>query len=110
MCYGLIDTGEQYNEKYGKTSRKCVLLFELPGETFKTAEGEEKNRTISQTYTLSLNQKSALYKDLIAWRGRPFTDDELKGFDLKISSVFPVCCLSSTTRKTETLMPISAAL
>jgi hypothetical protein len=34
-------------------------------------------------YTLSLHEKASLRKDLECWRGRKFTEDELKGFDLE---------------------------
>lgn len=42
-------------------------------------------------YTLSLNEKSTLRKDLESWRGRPFTDAELDGFD--VESVIGANCL-----------------
>jgi hypothetical protein len=38
---------------------------------------------IQQRYTLSLNEKSNLRRDLQNWRGKPFTADELAGFDLE---------------------------
>lgn len=38
--------------------------------------------TVHKRYTLSLGTKANLYKDLVAWRSKPFTDDELKSFDL----------------------------
>jgi hypothetical protein len=38
--------------------------------------------TISKSYTVSLHEKSALRKDLAAWRGRDFTEDEAKAFDV----------------------------
>ena len=38
---------------------------------------------VQRRYTLSLDQKASLRKDLESWRGRPFTADELKGFDLE---------------------------
>lgn len=93
VCYGLIDLGHQYNEKYGKSTHKCLVMFEVLDEQMTTKEGEEINRSISSTYTMSLNEKSTLYKDLIAWRGKPFTDDELKGFDLR-NIVGAPCMLS----------------
>jgi len=33
-------------------------------------------------YTASLSEKANLRKDLEAWRGKPFTFEELKGFDM----------------------------
>ena len=38
---------------------------------------------ITRTYTASLNEKSNLRKDLETWRGVPFKEEELKGFDLE---------------------------
>lgn len=81
VCVGLIDIGDQYNETYKKSSRKVIIQWEITDETI-TVDGKEVNRTISQTYTNSLNERSALYRDLISWRGKAFTDEELAGFDL----------------------------
>ncbi len=49
---------------------------------------EEENQklrrfTARKQYTLSLHEKANLRKDLEAWRGRKFTEDELNGFDLE---------------------------
>jgi hypothetical protein len=38
---------------------------------------------IQKRYTLSLHEKSVLRHDLESWRGRPFTAEELRGFDLE---------------------------
>lgn len=37
----------------------------------------------SKRYTLSLHEKAGLRKDLESWRGRPFNEEELQGFDLE---------------------------
>ena len=39
--------------------------------------------SISKEYTASIGPKSNLRKDLEAWRGRPFTEDELRAFSLE---------------------------
>ena len=39
--------------------------------------------TVRQKYTASLNEKAKLRHDLEAWRGRAFTTDELRAFDLE---------------------------
>lgn len=82
VCYGLIDLGEQFSETYQKWSRKVLIMWELPGEIIDTGSGDVGNRVISQKYTASLSDRAALRRDLIAWRGRDFTPEELKGFDL----------------------------
>lgn len=94
VCISLIDIGEQKNEKYNKVQRKIIVQFEITDETI-TVDGKEVNRTMSQTYTMSLNERSALYRDLIAWRGKPFTDEELAGFDL--NAILDVPCLLTIT-------------
>ena len=79
VCNMLIDLGEQYSEKFDKTSRQILICWEIPSE--KLDNGEP--RRLSKTYTASLNSKGNLRRDLIAWRGRDFTVEELKAFDLK---------------------------
>lgn len=85
LCYGVIDLGTQ-KENYQneiKLQRKVRLIFELPNLTkeFKAGEGK-RPFSISKEYTLSLSSKSNLYKDLVSWRGKQFTEEELEGFDL----------------------------
>lgn len=38
---------------------------------------------VSQIYTLSLHEKAKLCQHLEAWRGKKFTDEEKRGFDLE---------------------------
>lgn len=86
--YRIIDLGTQMREFEGKVtmSRKAKFFFELHGEDSEgkpllTTEG--KPLIQSREYTLSLNEKSNLRRDLEAWRGKAFTEEELKGFSLK---------------------------
>lgn len=85
LCYGVIDLGTQkvtfQNEI--KLQRKVRIIFELPNlkKEFKTGEGE-KPFSISKEYTLSLDAKANLYKDLVSWRGKQFSEEELEGFDI----------------------------
>lgn len=84
-CVGVVDLGEQYEkymgEKNGKYISKVLLIFEVLGETVEV-EGEQKPRWLSAEYALSLSQKANLYRDLVSWRGRDFTEEELAGYDL----------------------------
>jgi hypothetical protein len=82
VCSMLVDLGMQFNEAYQKSSRKVLIGWELPDEQIEI-DGEQKPRTISQRYTMSLNERSTLRRDLAAWRGRDFTAEELAGFDLQ---------------------------
>ena len=97
ICYGLVDAGETYNETYDKWSRKVVILWELPGEKIDLGGDAPVSRTISKSYTASLNEKAKLRADLQAWRGRPFTPQELAAFDLR--SVVGAPCLLNIQHK-----------
>jgi len=96
VCISLIDIGDQWNENFKKSARKVVIQWEITDEQI-TVDGKQVNRTMSQTYTMSLNERSALYRDLIAWRGKPFTDEERKAFDLH--KVLGVPCLLTVTHQ-----------
>ena len=88
-CYRIIDLGTQKTEYMGETKflRKVMFAWELHGEDeagnpLVTVEG--KPMAIFKNYTLSLNEKANLRLDLQAWRGKPFTDDESKRFDISV--------------------------
>ena len=124
-CYSLIDLGTQLSSgQYGeKLQHKIRVAWELFGEDEEgkplTVEfdGKEMPMTISKSYTLSLSEKASLRKDLQSWRGREFTDEEAKGFD--ISKLLGAYCMvnvttSETNGKTYTnvagLTPLPGAL
>lgn len=83
VCYAVIDLGTQDpgNPQY-RAARKVMVMWELPHETINTEDGP-KPRVISSEYTMSIGKKATLRAVLESWRGRPFTNDELQGFDLK---------------------------
>lgn len=81
ICSGLIDLGIQKNEMYNNESRKLIIQWTIPGEEVEI-NGEKIARVMNKQYSFSLNQKSTLRKDLEAWRGKEFTEEELEGFDL----------------------------
>jgi hypothetical protein len=87
-CYRVIDLGTQKTEWQGQVKylKKLMIQFEVHGEDesgkpMVTNKGEPMS--ISKNYTSSLGEKATLRKDLQAWRGRDFTADELRGFELK---------------------------
>lgn len=77
----MIDLGQQKNEQFGKIQRKFMMVWTIIGEEIEI-NGEKQPRTISKEYSFSLNEKSTLRKDLQAWRGVPFKEEELQGYDL----------------------------
>jgi hypothetical protein len=106
-CYSLIDLGTQLSSgQYGeKLQHKIRVAWELFGEDedgkplVVEFEGQEMPMTISKSYTLSLSEKASLRKDLQSWRGREFTDEEAKGFDItKLLGAY--CMVNVTTSET----------
>ena len=77
----IVDLGLQKNEKFEKTQRKFMMIWEIVGE-YVEVNGEQLSRTMSKEYSFSLHEKSSLRGDLQAWRGRAFTEEELQGFNL----------------------------
>jgi len=86
FCYGVIDLGTHYNDHFSKSVRKVLIMWELKDLMIEVEEDGgtvEKPRVISKDYTLSLDQRAILRKDLESWRGKSFTAEELEGFDLE---------------------------
>lgn len=86
-CYRIVDLGTQKTSFQGKDNflHKILIQFEIHGDDeagmpLLTAQGEPMS--ISKRYTLSLGEKSSLRKDLQSWRGKQFTAEELRGFEL----------------------------
>lgn len=124
-CYSLIDLGTQLTSgQYGeKLQHKIRIGWELFGEDEEgnpltvDVDGKQMPMTISKSYTVSLHEKAGLRKDLAAWRGRDFTDEEAKAFD--VSKLLGAYCMvnattSDTNGKTYTnvagLTPLPGAL
>ena len=86
VCYSVVDLGHHLDEKFGKRNHNILITWELPSERIEIEKDGVKHnlpRAISKKYTLSLNEKANLRKDLQTWRGRVFTEKELEGFDIK---------------------------
>jgi hypothetical protein len=77
VCVDVIDLGllnTTWGEKY-----KIRIVWQI-----EEVNPETKRRfEVRKQYTLSLHEKANLTKDLQSWRGRKFTDDETKGFDVE---------------------------
>lgn len=102
-CYSLIDLGTQHSDgQYGpKDQHKIQIRWELFGEDDDgnpltvEIDGRTMPMTISKSYTVSLHEKAVLRKDLSSWRGRDFTDEEAKQFD--VSKLLGAYCMVSVT-------------
>jgi len=97
-CVQIIDLGDQFNDLSNKWARKTMLTFELPTERIDVG-GEMKPRLMSKTYTLSLNEKATLRKDIESWFGRQLEFSDFP-FDIKAMISVP-CTLNVITRKSK---------
>jgi hypothetical protein len=93
-CYQIIDLGHQTFEWKGeaKVAPKVRITWEL---NEMMADG--RPFSISKEYTASIGDKANLRKDLEAWRGRPFTAEELRNFSLE--NVLGAPCLLGVVHK-----------
>jgi hypothetical protein len=86
VCDMVVDLGVQPSPGGQFAPKRTVVLrFQIPEIRVEiTKDGETKSlpAVISRTVGLSLNEKSTLYALLTSWRGKAFTPEELKKFDL----------------------------
>lgn len=93
-CYGMVSLGTQLpNSAQFNPSFKILLMFETPNELAENG----KPLTTFKEYSASLSEKSKLRPALESWRGRPFTKEELDGFD--VSAVVGAPCMISVIHK-----------
>ena len=95
-CYMVVDLGTQDASFKGapKKAHKILLTWEL-------AETMDDGRpfAISSRYTLSLFDQAILRQHLESWRGKPFTEEQLAGFDVK--AVLGAYCMLSIVHNAE---------
>lgn len=100
-CVQVIDLGTQPGSaKFPAPKHKIRISWELPDEkaVFVEERGEEPFMA-SKNYTLSLSDKATMRHDLESWRGKSFTAEELKGFD--ITKLLDVPCLLTIVHETK---------
>lgn len=92
ICNLVADCGLQEGFS-GKPQHKVYIRWEVPDERVsyeKDGKQVDGPCSIGCMYTLSLSEKANLRKVLENWRGKPFTPQELQGFD--ITNVLSKCC------------------
>jgi hypothetical protein len=99
-CYKMIHIGTVEEVILGekKIMNKVRIGWELPTE--QRVFSEEKGLqplVIDKEFTLSLHEKSALRATLKSWRGKDFTEDEAKAFD--ITKLLGVPCMINIIHK-----------
>jgi hypothetical protein len=101
-CYSMVHIGTVEENIQGTLKRlnKVRITWELPSElkVFKEENGEQPC-VISKEFTLSLHEKATLRSFLKNWRGKDFTDDEAKSFD--IEKLVGAPCMLNITHKTK---------
>jgi hypothetical protein len=101
-CYSMVHIGTVEENILGtiKKLNKVRITWELPTElkVFKEENGEQPC-VISKEFTLSLHEKATLRSFLKNWRGKDFTDDEAKSFD--IEKLVGAPCMLNITHKTK---------
>lgn len=84
-CYSMVEIGTVTEDYMGtpKSLHKVRVSWELPfkKKVFNPEKGEQPF-SVHKEYTLSMHEKSNLRHDLESWRGKGFTDQEAKGFDI----------------------------
>lgn len=102
-CYSMIHIGTIDEVILGtqKTLNKVRITWELPTElkVFKEENGEQPH-VISKEFTLSMHEKATLRNFLKNWRGKDFTEDEAKAFDIEKLIGAP-CMLNITHKKSK---------
>jgi hypothetical protein len=95
VCVDVVDMGVLEVTYAGVTKKqhKVRLVWQI-----EELMDDGKPFIVQKRYTLSLNEKATLRKDLEGWRGRSFTDAELAGFDLEVL-VGINCLLNVVQRK-----------
>lgn len=99
-CFSMIHIGTVKEDILGKTKllNKIRITWELPTETVVYDEAKGKQPIIiSKEYTLSMNEKANLRRDLESWRGRSFTEKQAESFD--VSRLLGVPCMLNIIHK-----------
>lgn len=101
-CYSMVHIGtiEETINGVAKKLNKVRIGWELPTEmkVFKEEIGEQPI-TISKEFTLSMHEKSTLRNFLKNWRGKDFTEEEAKAFD--VEKLLGAPCMLNITHKTK---------
>jgi hypothetical protein len=101
-CYRIIDLGTQKSEFKGQVKylRKVMLGWEIHGSDEAGAALKMKDGrpfAMFKNYTLSWAEKANLRADLQSWRGKPFSQEEMRRFDLK--TVLGAWCMLNVIEK-----------
>ena len=93
-CIHVIELGCRDNEYQGEVKKRKELMI-----TWELSELMQDGRpfVVSWRGTNTLNEKGKLFQILTSWRGKPFTTDELKKFEL--SNILDACCMINISKE-----------
>lgn len=80
VCCDVVDLGiwqDTYPGKAPRDVRKIRVVFQT-----EEIRADGQRFTVGAMFTASLGEKANLRKFLVSWRGKAFTDEEIKGFDM----------------------------
>ena len=87
-CYRIVDLGTQKSEYMGQAKflHKVMIGWEIHGtddsdKPIRMADG--RPFAVFKNFTLSWSENSNLRKSLQQWRGKPFSPEEMRKFDLE---------------------------
>lgn len=109
VCCDVVDLGiwqDTFPGKPPRDVRKIRLVFQ-------TAETREdgKRFTVGRMFTASLGDKANLRKFLESWRGTPFTEEQLHGFNLvKLIGACALIQIKHRTKNDKTYADIDAVM
>jgi hypothetical protein len=109
-CIKLIDIGTQTSEYQGKPThrRQVIIGWELPNTEMSSGDFAGQPFVVSRFYTASLSEKANLRADLVNWRGRDFTPEELAGFEAK--NILGKPCMISITMNDKQKSKVTAVM
>jgi hypothetical protein len=102
VCDMFVDLGIQESNYSGqvKQQHKIYLRWQIPSLRSKWEKDgveHEGPMAIGSKFTLSLHEKASLRKILQSWRGKAFTPEELKKFD--VTTILGKPCLITVTHE-----------
>jgi hypothetical protein len=102
-CYRIIDLGTQKSEYMGQVKylHKISIGWEIHGTNNNGKPLRMKDNrpfAIFKNYTLSWSEKANLRLDLQSWRGKPFSEEEMRRFDL--DNVLDAWCMLNVIERT----------
>ena len=84
-CDQVVLFGYQRTEWEGKAKlqEKLYIRWQIPSVRVQDKDGNDLPAIIGRTYVNSMFKLAWLRRHLESWRGKPFTEEEERGFDIK---------------------------